>query len=110
MVRSIRGIEHRLTRPNHPWSREDQKTVPGGTVFPRGGQVDRMNRTIEEATVKRFHYDSHDQLRTQLADFIDPPDAGTEHWCADRVMRFVRSCLAFPQLTQRFVSGSACRL
>ncbi len=29
-----------------------------------------MNRTIKEATVKRFHYDSHQQLRTHLADFI----------------------------------------
>ncbi len=29
-----------------------------------------MNRTIREATVKRFHYDSHDQLRTHLTDFI----------------------------------------
>jgi len=30
-----------------------------------------MNRTIKEATVKRYHYDSHDQLRTRLADFMD---------------------------------------
>ncbi|MDQ1231490.1 hypothetical protein QE379_002916 [Sphingomonas sp. SORGH_AS 879] len=29
-----------------------------------------MNRMIKEATVKRFHHDSHDQLRTHLADFI----------------------------------------
>ena len=29
-----------------------------------------MNRTIKDATVKRFHYDSHDQLRTHLADFL----------------------------------------
>ncbi len=29
-----------------------------------------MNRIIKEATVKRFHDDSHDQLRTHLADFI----------------------------------------
>ncbi|SNT73819.1 hypothetical protein SAMN05444959_105265 [Paracoccus seriniphilus] len=29
-----------------------------------------MNRTIKEATVKRFHYDNHDQLRTRLADFL----------------------------------------
>jgi len=29
-----------------------------------------MNRTIKEATVKRFHYESHDQLRTHLADFV----------------------------------------
>ncbi len=26
-----------------------------------------MNRTIKEATVKRFLYDGHDQLRTHLA-------------------------------------------
>ncbi|CAM3150245.1 hypothetical protein GGR45_003275 [Sphingomonas zeae] len=29
-----------------------------------------MNRTIQQATVKRFHYDSHDQPRTHLADFM----------------------------------------
>jgi transposase InsO family protein len=54
----LRGerIEHRLTKPNHPWT---------------NGQVERMNRTIKDATVKRFHYDSHDQLRGHLADFMD---------------------------------------
>ena len=69
MICEANGIEHRLTKPNHPWSREDQKTVRW-TVFPRGGQVERMNRTIKDATVKRYHYDSHDQLRTHLADFL----------------------------------------
>ena len=49
------GIEHRLTKPNHPWT---------------NGQVERMNRTIKDATVKRYHYDSHDQLRTHLTDFM----------------------------------------
>jgi hypothetical protein len=29
-----------------------------------------MNRTIKEATVKRFHYGSHEQLRAPLADFV----------------------------------------
>ena len=29
-----------------------------------------MNRTIKEATVKRFHYDTHDQLERHLADFL----------------------------------------
>jgi transposase InsO family protein len=55
MICEANDIEHRLTKPNHPWT---------------NGQVERMNRTIKEATVKRFHYDSHDQLRTHLADFI----------------------------------------
>ena len=34
------------------------------------GQVERMNRTIKEATVKRYHYDTHRQLETHLTDFI----------------------------------------
>jgi len=29
-----------------------------------------MNRTIKEATVKRYYYETHDQLRTHLADFV----------------------------------------
>jgi transposase InsO family protein len=32
-------IDHRLTKPKHPWT---------------NGQVERMNRTIKDATVKRF--------------------------------------------------------
>jgi hypothetical protein len=28
-----------------------------------------MNRTIKDATVRRFHCESHDQLRARLADF-----------------------------------------
>jgi hypothetical protein len=29
-----------------------------------------MNRTLKEATVRRYHYDSHDQLRDHLATFL----------------------------------------
>ena len=56
MICATNGIEHRLTKPNHPWT---------------NGQVERMNRTIKEATVKRYHYDNHDQLRRHLCDFLD---------------------------------------
>lgn len=35
-----------------------------------------MNRTIKEATVKRYHYDSHDQLIAHLNDFIDAYNYG----------------------------------
>ena len=48
-------IDHRLTKVNHPWT---------------NGQVERMNRTIKEATVKRYHYDTHSQLETHIIDFI----------------------------------------
>lgn len=30
-----------------------------------------MNRTIQEATVHRFHYDSREQLNAHLKDFIN---------------------------------------
>jgi hypothetical protein len=29
-----------------------------------------MNRTVKEATVNRYDYDSHEQLRTHLGDFM----------------------------------------
>jgi hypothetical protein len=30
-----------------------------------------MNRTIKEATVKRYHYDTHERLKSHLANFVD---------------------------------------
>jgi hypothetical protein len=35
-----------------------------------------MNRTIKDATVKRYHYDDHNQLRRHLADFVDAYNFG----------------------------------
>ena len=29
-----------------------------------------MNRTIKEATVRRYHYDGHHQLERHLANFV----------------------------------------
>jgi hypothetical protein len=57
MICEANGIEQRLTKLSHPWSSEDQKTIRG-IVLLRDGQVERMNRTIKDATFKRFHYDS----------------------------------------------------
>lgn len=60
------GIEHRLTKPNHPWT---------------NGQVERMNRTLKDATVKRYHYESHEQLRAHLQSSWMPTTtpAGSRH-------------------------------
>ena len=30
-----------------------------------------MNRTLKEATVKRYHYETHTQRREHLANFVD---------------------------------------
>ena len=53
---AVANIDHRLTKPNHPWT---------------NGQVERMNRTLKEATVRRYHYQSHDQLKQHLKNFLD---------------------------------------
>jgi transposase InsO family protein len=55
------GIEHRFTKINHPWT---------------NGQVERMNRTIKDATVRRYHYDNHEQLRRHLDDFVSAYNFG----------------------------------
>jgi transposase InsO family protein len=55
------NIEHRLTKPNHPWT---------------NGQVERMNRTLKEATVRRYHYETHDRLREHLAAFLNAYNFG----------------------------------
>jgi transposase InsO family protein len=55
-------IDHRLTKPRPPWT---------------NGQVERMNRTFREAIVKRYHYDTHDQLRSHLADFVTAYNFGS---------------------------------
>jgi len=47
MICGANGIEHRLTKPNHPWSLEDQTTAQW-TVVPTNGPVERMNRTIKD--------------------------------------------------------------
>jgi len=49
------GVEHRLTKPHHPWT---------------NGQVERMNRTLKEATVRRYHYETHRQLQEHLEAFL----------------------------------------
>ncbi len=75
-------IDHRLTKPNHPWT---------------NGQVERMNRTIKEATVRRYHYESHDRLREHLQTFLDAYNFAKR-------LKTLRGLTAFEFITERWTS------
>ena len=81
------GIEHRLTKVKHPWT---------------NGQVERMNRTIKEATVKRFHYDDHNQLRQHLADFISAYNFGRRLKTLRGLTPYEFICKCWTQEPERF--------
>jgi Integrase core domain len=49
------AIDHRLTKTNHPWP---------------NGQVERMNRTLKEATVTKYYYQTHQHLKEHLQAFL----------------------------------------
>lgn len=52
---ALQPTMHRTIKTRHPWT---------------DGQVERMNRTIEEVFVKRFSCESHGRLRQHLADLV----------------------------------------
>ena len=81
------GIEHRMTKPNHPWT---------------NGQVERMNRTLKEATVRRYHYDSHDQLRQHLGAFLDAYNFGKRLKTLKGLTPFESVCAAWTKGPARF--------
>jgi transposase-like protein len=49
------AVTHKLTRPYHPWT---------------NGQAERMNRTVKDATVRAFHYETLGNLKAHLDAFI----------------------------------------
>jgi transposase len=80
-------IDHRTTKPKHPWT---------------NGQVERMNRTIKDATVKRFYYESHDQLRQHLADFVSAYNFGRRLKSLKGLTPFECICKTWTKEPQRF--------
>jgi transposase InsO family protein len=80
-------IDHRLTKPNHPWT---------------NGQVERMNRTIKEATVRRYYYDSHERLRAHLATFLEAYNYAKRLKTLNGLAPFEHICKIWTEQPQRF--------
>ena len=80
-------IDHRLTKPKHPWT---------------NGQVERMNRTIKDATVKRYFYETHDQLRAHLQNFVDAYNFARRLKTLKGLTPYEFICKAWTSQPQRF--------
>ncbi len=81
------GIEHRLTKVNHPLT---------------NGQVERTNRTLKDATVKRYHYESHDELRAHLQLFLDAYNHARRLKALRGLTPYELICRAWTQEPERF--------
>lgn len=61
-------IDHRLTKVNHPWTNGQVECML--LRLCTANPASQRNRTLKEATVKRYHNDTHSQLETHITDFI----------------------------------------
>jgi hypothetical protein len=61
-----------------------------------------MNRTIKDATVKRFYYESHDQLRRHLVDFVSAYNFGRRLKTLKGLTPYEFICKIWTSQPQRF--------
>jgi hypothetical protein len=80
-------IDHRLTKPKHPWT---------------NGQVERMNRTLKEATVKRFYYETHEHFRKHLTDFVNAYNFARRLKTLKGLTPYEQICTTWTKEPQRF--------
>jgi len=81
------GVDHRRTKFNHPWT---------------NGQVERMNRTIKDATIRRFYYETHESLRAHVATFLDAYNFAKRLKSLSGLTPFERICQFWTEQPERF--------
>ena len=68
---------------------------------PRG---ERMNRTLKDATVRRYHYASHDELRRHLQLFLDAYNHARRLRTLRGLTPYEFICKAWTEQPSRFTS------
>ncbi len=71
--------------------------------MPGNGQVERMNRTTKEATVKRYHYEAHDELRQHLDGFVAAYNFARRLKTLRGLTRYEAICKAWTEEPSRFI-------
>jgi hypothetical protein len=61
-----------------------------------------MNRTLKEATVRRYHYDSHHQLRQHIQTFLDADNFAKRLKTLNGLTPFESVCKAWTKEPNRF--------
>jgi transposase InsO family protein len=90
MPGALNDTDHRLTKPKRPWT---------------NGQVESMNRIIKDATVKRYFYQTHDELRAHLRDFVDAYNFARRIKPLKGLIPYESICKAWTSQPQRFTIG-----
>jgi hypothetical protein len=62
-----------------------------------------MNRTIKEATVQRFYYESHQQLRQHLVDFVAAYNFARRLKTLKGLTAFEYICKSWTSQPERFI-------
>jgi transposase InsO family protein len=84
-----------------PFRKQPDNEAPADLI-PDNGQVERMNRTIKDATVKRYFYETHDELRTHLRDFVDAYNFARRLKTLSGLTPYEFLCKAWTSQPQRF--------
>ena len=74
-------------------------------IMPGDGQVERMNRTIKEATVQCYHFDDGKQLRLHLDQFVSAYNFGRRLKSLKGLTPYEAICRTWQSGPERFTAN-----